>query len=77
MKFFARIKDIFIRFLTKIKCNSSCFNTTNTTNTTNNIDDHSMRMRVERIEKSPEFQNYLTELINNSEHQEAQGRIDH
>ena len=29
MKFFAKIRDIMIRFLTKITCNSSCFNTDN------------------------------------------------
>lgn len=63
MKFFARIKDIIIRLLTKIKCNSSCFNTIN------NIDDHSMK--VERIEESREFQIYINNLIKNSERQEV------
>ena len=26
MKFFCKLRDVFLRFFSKIKCNSSCFN---------------------------------------------------
>ena len=45
MKFFAKIKDIIIKILTKIKCKSSCFNTIDSHDTININNDEFQNIR--------------------------------
>ena len=60
MKFCTKIKKLIIKLLTKIKCKSSCFNTTN-------VDDHSVTIEtmdtIETLENSPLFQEYVRSII--------------
>ena len=60
MKFFAKIKKVVIHILNKIKCNSSCFNTTN-------IDNHNDNsVTIDRVREDPMFQEYLDNIIKTS-----------
>ena len=70
MRFFAKLRDILIKILTKIKCKSSCFNTIDSHDITI-IDSEKLQNELKDIrhdiKNTLHGMNYLVEHINSDE----------